>query len=122
MLETKVQARIVTATDIAKNYMELSGDEAKRAAYWCGLDSDARDSVLAAVQLHLLRLIEHPDQWVPTAVEPSTTSQLHLRIALNLEAVDTEQAKRRVRDMTITKQEVIEALAETVRSMQAEEE
>jgi len=119
--ETFVQARVVSPSDlariIAKDHDLLYRGELMRQAFWRGLGPEQRDPIFVAVQLHLARLLQNVEQWVPGSVQLSDAGRLDVVMSLPLQEVNTETAKRRIQEQTITRTELIDLLAETMRGI-----
>lgn len=75
---------------------EIAQKERESRAFWSNIDDDKRQAILVLTRDALLRLIEDPDIWVPTSVEPASGNRIDIFISIHLAEVDDEVLRRRV--------------------------
>src|SRR5687767_2748464 len=94
MGEIKVQH--VGPGDRWRSKEELANGERASQAYWDGLDNDKRAAMLLIVKEALSQLIESPNDWVPTSIEPVNDNRLDVFISIHLAEVDEEVVRRKL--------------------------
>lgn len=75
---------------------DLAASERTSQATWDTFDDDKRAAMLLIVTEALNQLLENPDTWVPTSIEPSTDNRLDLFISIHLAEVDDEVVRRKL--------------------------
>lgn len=89
---------------------QLAESERNSQVYWDGIDDEKRQAMLLIVKEALAQLIEDPNAWVPTSIEPSNDNRLDLFISIHLAEVDEEVVRRKL--------EAEKALHEATRGVQ----
>lgn len=75
---------------------ELATSEQNSRAYWDGIDNERRAAMLLIVKEALAQLIESPNDWVPTSIEPANDNRLDIFISIHLAEVDDEVVRRKL--------------------------
>jgi hypothetical protein len=75
---------------------EVAQKERESRQFWADIPDTNRQAILVLVRDALLRLIEDPDVWVPTSVEPKSGNRLDVFVSIHLAEVDEEVLRRRV--------------------------
>lgn len=91
-----VKARHVPVGETWRTKEEIAEKERQSRAYWAQIEDDQRQAILVLTRDALLRLIEDPDIWVPTSIEPTSGERLDIFISIHLAEVDAEVLQRRV--------------------------
>lgn len=94
--EVTVLARHVGVGEEWRSKEELARQEQTSRQYWKGIDDEKRAAILILMRDALLRLVEDPELWVPTSIEPKSGNRLDVFISINLAQVDGEVLRRRV--------------------------
>lgn len=98
---------------------ELIEAEKRSAEFWESIDDEHRLALAAILRDALLRLVDDPDSWLPTTIEPAEGQRIDLRILIHLSDLDQDVLKRRVdveREVQRTRQDLIELRDETAPS------
>lgn len=91
-----VTARAVAPSDEWYTKDEIADKERKSKEIWDGVEDENRQAVLVLTRDSLARLIEDPDVWVPTSVEPITGTRIDVFVSIHLAEVDEEVLRRRI--------------------------
>lgn len=89
-------ARHIAPGDPWRSKEEVAQKERESRQFWADIPDENRQAVLVLVRDALLRLIEDPDVWVPTSIEPKSGNRLDVFISIHLAEVDEEVLRRRV--------------------------
>jgi hypothetical protein len=89
-------ARAVGPGDVWRSKEEVAQKERESRQFWADIPDTNRQAILVLVRDALLRLIEDPDVWVPTSVEPKSGNRLDVFVSIHLAEVDEEVLRRRV--------------------------
>lgn len=91
-----LEARHVAPGDTWHTKEEVAGIEQASLRFWNELDDEKRQAVIVLVRDALLRLIEDPDLWIPTSLEPKSNNRLDLYLNIHFAEIDEEVVRRRV--------------------------
>lgn len=91
-----VEARHIAPGDPWRSKEEVAQKERESRQFWANIPDDNRQAILVLVRDALLRLIEDPDVWVPTSIEPKSGNRLDVFVSIHLAEVDEEVLRRRV--------------------------
>lgn len=86
----------VTPGDRWRTKEEMAESERKSQSYWDGIDNEKRQAMLLIVKEALTQLMEDPNSWVPTSIEPENDNRLDIFISLHLAEVDDEVVRRKL--------------------------
>lgn len=75
---------------------EVAKLEQSSLKFWNELEDEQRQAVVVLVRDALLRLIEDPDLWIPTSLEPKSNNRLDLYLNIHFAEIDEEVVRRRV--------------------------
>lgn len=92
----EIKTQVIGSGDRWRTKEELAESELKSQAYWDGIDDEKRQAMLLIVKEALAQLIEDPDAWVPTSIEPANDNRLDLFISIHLAEVDDEVVRRKL--------------------------
>lgn len=91
-----VEARHIAPGDPWRSKEEVAQKERESRQFWANIPDENRQAILVLVRDALLRLIEDPDVWVPTSIEPKSGNRLDVFVSIHLAEVDEEVLRRRV--------------------------
>lgn len=106
----EVQARTMADDDAWTAKEEIARLEQEGLKYWESIDDEKRQAVIVLVRDALLRLIEDPNMWIPTSLQPQSGNRLGLWLMIHLAEVDDEVVRRRVeteREMARTREDLV---------------
>lgn len=92
----EIKTQHIGSGDRWRTKEELADSERKSQAYWDGIDDEKRQAMLLIVKEALTQLIEDPNAWVPTSIEPVNDNRLDLFISIHLAEVDDEVVRRKL--------------------------
>lgn len=92
----QLHARHIAPGEVWRSKDEVAEKERESRKFWADIPDENRQAILVLTRDALLRLIEDPDVWVPTSVEPKSGHRLDIFISIHLAEVDEEVLRRRV--------------------------
>jgi hypothetical protein len=92
----EIKAQHIASGDPWRSKDDIAQKERDSRKFWTDLTDPQRQAMIVLVRDALLRLIEDPDVWVPTSIEPSSGNRLDVWISIHLAEVDEEVLRRRV--------------------------
>lgn len=109
-----LEARTVAPGEAWHTKEQVAALEQASLKFWNELDDEKRQAVIVLVRDALLRLIEDPDLWIPTSLEPKSNNRLDLYLNIHFAEIDEEVVRRRVeteREIHRTREDLV-ALAD----------
>lgn len=106
----EIEARTMADDDAWTAKEEIARLEQEGLKYWESIDDEKRQAVIVLVRDALLRLIEDPNMWIPTSLQPQSGNRLGLWLMIHLAEVDDEVVRRRVeteREMARTREDLV---------------
>lgn len=91
-----LEARHVAPGETWHTKEAVAAMEQASLKFWNELDDEHRQAVTVLVRDALLRLIEDPDLWIPTSLEPKSNNRLDLYLNIHFAEIDEEVVRRRV--------------------------
>lgn len=91
---TEIRARRVDGEWLSKD--DVAEQERRSRKLWDSINDEQRQSILVLVRDSLLRLIEDPEIWVPTSLEPRSGERMDLWISISMSEIDEEVLRRRL--------------------------
>lgn len=96
MRKVTLEARHIGANEQWHTKEQVAAMEQASLKFWNDLDDEHRQAVIVLVRDALLRLIEDPDLWIPTSLEPKSNNRLDLYLNIHFAEIDDEVVRRRV--------------------------
>lgn len=109
--EATINCQFMDAGDIARNAMELVKHERDSRRFWESLSRNQRFDLIAALQSQLLRLLEHPEAWVP-AVSTVRGERLDILISIPFSAFESRPLGDRLVTVERMKDDLVRVLGE----------
>ena len=75
---------------------DVAEQERRSRKFWDSVDDPQRQAILVLVRDSLLRLVEDPEVWVPTSLEPRSGERVDLWVSIHMSEVDEEVLRRRL--------------------------
>lgn len=91
-----LEASTIAPNDPWRSKEQVAALEQASLKFWNDLDDEKRQAVIVLVRDALLRLIEDPDLWIPTSLEPKSNNRLDLYLNIHFAEIDEEVVRRRV--------------------------
>jgi len=91
-----LEAKVIPPGEKWHSKEEVAKLEQASLKFWNELDDEQRQAVVVLVRDALLRLIEDPDLWIPTSLEPKSNNRLDLYLNIHFAEIDEEVVRRRV--------------------------
>lgn len=82
--------------DLWKMKDEIAKAEWNSRKIWDSMGDNRRAALVLMVREALLKLIEDPNGWLPTSMEPNSGDQLDLKISIRLPVLNAEELNRYV--------------------------
>lgn len=106
----EINARTMADNDEWTVKEEITRLEQEGLKYWETIHDEKRQAVIVLIRDALLRLIEDPNMWIPTSLQPQSGNRLGLWLMIHLAEVDDEVVRRRVeteREMAKTREDLV---------------
>lgn len=91
-----LEARVVPAGAVWYTKEQVAAAEQESLQYWDKLKDPQRQAVIVLIRDALLRLVESPDLWIPTSLEPRSNNRLDMFLNIHFAEIDDEVVRRRV--------------------------
>lgn len=118
-----LEARHISPGDEFHTKEQIAALEQASLKFWNDLNDEQRQAVIVLVRDALLRLIEDPDLWIPTSLEPKSGNRLDLYLNIHFAEIDEEVVRRRVeteREIHRTREDLVALRGELGKDEQPE--
>lgn len=94
--ELRIEVGHLKPGDVWKAKDDIAKAEWNSRKFWDHLEDHRRAALVLLVRDAMLRLLEDPDAWLPSSLEPSAGDQIDLKVSIRLPILNTDEMRRYV--------------------------